>query len=258
MIENKYVMFLDILGFSQLVTNNEPSQLRQLYDSELHQTAGMCTMLSASTFGSAQNFKVLAKTNGVLADVQQKAINFHVLSDSLIAWTNDTKVESLTILCQFAATYLSMTLSLGLPHRGAISVGEIQLIELPLNGNLQTNVVGSGVVNAHNFEVGQEWMGCVVDPACMKKLSETEIHEFFRLDKCPVVQCDPPYKNDARYKSDLAINWTLFETPLKNDEIFFEEQFARHNKGFESSAIIKIRNTYEFYQKFSIPRRALS
>jgi hypothetical protein len=246
--ERKYVMFLDILGFSQLVSNNTPDQLKQIYNSEIHQTAGMCTLLSASIFKSAHDFKILAKETGELSDVHQTSINFHVLSDSLIAWTNDTTFESLKNICQYAATYLSMTLSLGLPHRGAISVGDIQLIELPLNGSLQSNVVGSGIVNAHNLEVGQEWMGCVVDQDCLKELSKEEIHELFRGDPV-VLQCKPPFKETAKHRSNLAVNWTLFDTPLKNDREFFEEQFSRHNKGSSDSSNIKIQNTYEFYCK---------
>lgn len=250
MSERKYVMFLDILGFSQLVSNNTQNQLKQIYDSEIHQTAGMCTVLSAKTFNSVHDFQILAKETGELLDVRQNAINFHVMSDSLIAWTNDTTFESLTSICQYAATYLSMTLTLGLPHRGAISVGEIQLVELPLNGNLQTNVVGSGIVNAHNLEAGQEWMGCAVDPDCLKEISKEDIHELFRGDPI-VVQYDIPYKELARFRSELAINWTLFDTLIEPDREFFKEQFARHNKGAGSSSNRKLQNTYEFFCKHS-------
>lgn len=244
-------MFLDILGFSQLVINNEPSQLRQIYDSEIHQTAGACTLLSADMFGSKQDFKISAKRNGVLHDVEQRSINFHVLSDSLIAWTEDTSLDSLINLSQYAVTYLSMTFSLGLPHRGAISIGDVQIVELPLNGRLQSNVVGSGVVKAHNFEIGQEWMGCVVDPACINALSATDVHEFFRMHKCPVVRCSPPYNKKAKFKSDLAVNWTFFDTLLKDDYTYFAEQFSRHNKRQDGIANEKIQNTYEFYKQHS-------
>jgi len=249
MENDKFVMFLDILGFSQLVLNNTPEQLKQIYDSELHQTAGMCTVLSVATFGTVQNFKITANSNNTLSDVQQKHINLHVMSDSLIAWTNDKKLESLTTLCQFAATYLSMTLSLGLPHRGAISIGDIQFIDLPLNGKSQTNVVGAGVVKPHNYEVGQEWMGCVVDPECITEFSVSERHDFFSSTQCPVLQCSPPYKAGAKYKSDLTINWTLFQ-PSSKDRDYFEKQFSRNNKGIGGDVPLKINNTYEFHNRY--------
>lgn len=256
MSDKKFVLFLDILGFSQLVLNNKPDQIKQIYDSEIHQTASACTMIAAGTFGSTEGFKVTSEGSGKLVDIQQNTINFHVMSDSLIAWTNDTSLQSLNKISQYAAAYLSMTLALGLPHRGAISVGEIQLIELPLNGKLQANVIGSGVVNAHNFEVGQEWMGCVVDPECLKELSSTEIHEFFRAQLPSVIRCTPPYKEQTRpeYRSDLAINWGICGIGIKDDKSFFVEQFSRHNKGTGSS--IKVDNTYEFYCRYSSKSKA--
>ena len=144
----KFVLFLDILGFSELVSKNPPDELRKIYDTEFHKAAATSVAFGGAMFGRMPNFCVSTQGN-ILQDVKQDGLNFHVMSDTLIAWTNDETYEALVQLAQFTAAYLSITLILGLPHRGAISRGSIQLIELPLNGKKQVNVVGTGVVNAH-------------------------------------------------------------------------------------------------------------
>ncbi len=242
MNDDKYVLFLDILGFGQLVENNTSTQLKQIYDSEIHQTAGMCTSLAATTFKESQNFEIISTKSGKLVDVRQKEINFHVMSDSIIAWTNDTEEYSLIKLCQFAATYLSMTFILGLPHRGGISKGSLFKIQLPLNGNVQTNVTGTGLVNAHRLEGAQEWMGCVVDPNCITD----GINKLVEDPSFPITNYDIPYKKDKKLSS-FAINWTLFNVGLSDEFEFYKKQFERHNKGYSDSTNVKTENTYKFY-----------
>lgn len=247
---NKFVMFLDILGFSQMVSYNEADQLAKIYDCDIRQTAAACSLISASVFKFEERFDVTARESGPLFDVKQGAINLHMMSDSVIAWTNDTTLESLKKICAYAATYIATSFMFGLPHRGAISVGELQLIKLPLNGEPQSNVVGRGVVNAHNFEVGQEWMGCVVDPECLEELSIEDKHEFFRGQPQLVVHYEAPFKESARFRSDLVINWPAASVGGFRNIAYFEEQFSRHNKGSSPGSLVKVNNTYDFYKEF--------
>lgn len=237
----RFVLFLDVLGFSQLVSNNTPDDLRRIYDTEFHKTAAATAAFAGPMFGRMPNFSVRAHGN-ILQDVEQDGLNFHVMSDTLIAWTNDDTFEALVHLAQFTAAYLSMTLTLGLPHRGAISKGSIQLIELPLNGKLQANVVGTGVVNAHNFEAGQEWMGCAVDPGCLEGFETNH-----RAD-LPVVEYNIPYGDKPKHRSTVAIDWVRCLTQLQPnaDTEFFRNQFNRHNKRAEA-AEKKIINTAGFF-----------
>lgn len=40
-MKERFVLFLDVLGFSQLVSNNSPDDLRKIYDTEFHKTAAV-------------------------------------------------------------------------------------------------------------------------------------------------------------------------------------------------------------------------
>jgi hypothetical protein len=245
---DRFVLFLDVLGFSQLVSNNSPDELRKIYDTEFHKTAAATVAFAGPMFGRMPNVRIRVQGN-VLHDVEQDGLNFHVMSDTLIAWTNDNTLEALVHLAQFTAAYLSMTLTLGVPHRGAISKGNIQLIELPLNGRSQANVVGTGVVNAHNFEPGQEWMGCVVDPECLEGFETSYRNDF------PVVEYKVPYGEKPKRTSTMAIDWPrcLVQLQPNADMEFFRNQFGRYNKPVEA-AEKKIMNTATFFAAMKEPR----
>ena len=243
----RFVLFLDVLGFSQLVSNNSPDELQKIYDNQFHKAISVTPLFAASMFGRMPNARVLVNGDA-LQDVEQDEINLHVMSDTLIAWTHDDTFEALVHLAQFTAAYLSMTLTLGLPHRGAISKGTIQLIELPLNGKPQANVVGTGVVNAHNFEAGQEWMGCAVDPGCLEGFETNHRADF------PVVEYNIPYGDKPKHRSTMAIDWVRCLTQLQPnaDTEFFRNQFNRHNKRAEA-AEKKIVNTAAFFAAMNPP-----
>ena len=136
-----------------------------------------------------------------------------------------------------------MTLILGLPHRGGISKGSLFKIQLPLNGIMQTNVTGIGLVNAHKLEAAQEWMGCVVDSNCIND----KVRILMKGENFPITEYNVPYKKETRTVSNFAINWTLFDIGLVGDFDFYKKQFERHNKGYSDSINTKVENTYRFY-----------
>lgn len=247
----KFVLFLDVLGFSELVLNNSQEVLEKICDSELRQTAAVCTFLAAAMTGNSHlPFDVQTSEHGALLDVKQNHINFHLMSDSLIAWTNDCSLDALILLTNFTAQYLAQTLMLGLPHRGAISKGDIKIIDLPLNGRPQSNAVGSGLVKAHRFEGGQEWMGCVIDSECVAGFSPKFISDWIKHAQSSLTTYDVPYKQSADFRSMLVVDWRV---PFKMFGLvasigYFHEQFLRYNKPTCDSVTIKIENTHKFFE----------
>lgn len=250
-MEDKFVLFLDVLGFSELVLNNPQELVEKVCDSELRQTAAACTMISAVMTGNIHlPFEIQATKHGALFDVKQNHIEFHLMSDSLVAWSNDCSIGSLILLTNFAAQYLAQTAMLGLPHRGAISKGRIKIIDLPLNGRPQSNAVGSGLVKAHRFEGGQEWMGCVVAPECMGDFSPQVVTDWTRHPQSGLTIYDVPYKPSASFRSNFVVDWRvpfkMFGVAASAD--YFQEQFSRYNKPLNDSVMPKIRNTFQFYE----------
>lgn len=249
-MEDKYVLFLDVLGFSELVLRNPQELLEKICDSELRQTAAISTMTSAAMAGNLHlPFEVQASPKGVLHDVLQHRINLHMMSDSLLAWSNDCSLGSLILLTNFAAQYLAQTVMLGLPHRGAISKGSIKILDLPLNGRPQSNAVGSGLVKAYRFEGGQNWMGCVIDPDCIGEFPTQFISEWSNHPQSGLTTYEVPYKTSARFRSNLAVDWRVpFKLiGLETSPDYFREQFERYNKPLTDDVKIKVENTHKFF-----------
>lgn len=250
-MDNCYVLFLDVLGFSELVLNNSHEQLVKLCDSELRQTALVSTMFSSVLAGNmaVMPCDVQATQQGILHDVRQEQIHLHLMSDSLIAWTNDLAPNSLILLVNFAAQYLANTLMQGLPHRGAISKGSIKVLDLPLNGRPQSTAVGSGLVKAHRYEGGQEWMGCVIDPECINALPDDLITAWAGQDDTTLTRYAVPYKPNARHTSEFVVDW---RTGVKMYGIeatigYFTDKFGQYNKPVTVDIEAKVRNTHNFY-----------
>ena len=239
MADENFVLFIDILGFSQLSANNPASEVVKICDSEFRQTAlasihratlssGIPTTLNffsdtvsledrarikqeqfrlQAAHADARYF-VQTGLRGELQDVEQSLLNLHVMSDSLIAWTHNISVESLSLLCNFTAQLIGATVIFGLPLRGGISKGEIVVAEKPLNGSVSKNVYGSGFVSAHTFEGGQEWMGCVVDTECFAHFDKDVTPDAFMAQGAGIaVYEDIPYKSNCHFKSNVAIDW---------------------------------------------------
>lgn len=247
---NRFVLFMDVLGFSSMVLNNKESVIKQIYDSEFRQTASIIPYISATIFGRPLRLNGIESINNKLHDVRQDEIYLHLMSDSLIAWTDDASMASFTIISQFAATYSAVSLMLGLPHRGAISVGELQLIELPFNGNNSRNVVGTGLIRAHQLEGCLSWSGTLIDVRCINELGVSRAAVLQSSD-LPIVEYDLSGL-DRRENSccGLVIDWPRCLTNIQQDigNGFIASQFSRHNKVVEIEGVQqKILNTQKFF-----------
>jgi hypothetical protein len=229
---NRFILFMDVLGFSNLVEENTEPAIKQIYDSEFRQTATIVPAISQSIFGRPLSIIGIETVNNHLLDVRQCEINLHLMSNSLIAWTDETSVDSFAVITQFAATYSAVSLMLGLPHRGAISVGELQTIELPVNGRISRNVVGTGLIRAHRLEGCLNWSGTLIDDRCLCELGMFRDVVLHRSD-LPIVEYE--LKNIDRCQGStcgLVVDWprclTAFQLTL--DDTFIATKFGAHNK----------------------------
>lgn len=247
-----FVLFADILGFSQLAANNSAEDVIRIWDSEFRQTALTSHLTAVMKCGNPGRleFAIQATPQGALQDIRQAQLELHIMSDSLIAWTQDCSPESLLILTNFTAQFIAFTAILGIPVRGGISKGQVQAVELPLNGKTIRNVQGGGVIAAHNFEAGQEWMGCAVDKECLRLFPEEVARDLLTLQGTTLTQYDVPYKQGAEPTSDVAVDWRpcLREIAPNANYEFFAHQFGRYNKPLTEGVVRKVRHTATFYE----------
>lgn len=163
MNSKKYVGFLDILGFSDLVTNNSEEKLIQIYEELLAPIVE--TGLSLPESPRPSNFK----------------INSLVISDSIVLWTDDSTEESFFKIITVMGMILFAGIATGIPLRGSITAGSLTRLSNKYESNTNNvteTVLGKGLVDAYLLEKTQQWSGCIISKSALEEFkSECDWYE---------------------------------------------------------------------------------
>jgi hypothetical protein len=166
---NRYVAFLDILGFGDLVKEESLAKVKSL----------VATALSASKDSREKAPMVGFDGKAV------KAVRDFSFSDTFVLLSDDDSSEALLSFLS-ATIYLTRTLyAQSLPVRGAVTFGEADFItDTP-------HAVGKAIVAAAELEKRQHWFGVAVDdtnfPSDGKRLIANQMFEKVLLRwKIPV------------------------------------------------------------------------
>lgn len=181
----KYVVFLDILGFKNMI-----DALNQV---DAEQFIKRFSKTVYEIFND-RNFELLSKING------------YIVSDSIILYTNNTKKESLIDL-------LNLTLKIcrsefvenGVLIRGGIAKGEFSKLKVTEIDQLgKTLIIGQAYVNAYQLESSTKVIGV--------NLSEAVYNDILKYD----IKLDNKENNDfntkayiTKYKDKKAIYYLL-------------------------------------------------
>jgi hypothetical protein len=198
----RYVAFLDILGFADLVQKLDLPELKRRLNIALQSVH-------------------LARASAVLPDGVGKPITKHFhcfsFSDTFVISSVDDSPEALVSFITGSAMLTQFLFAQGLPVRGAITYGEADFI--PGTQHL----VGKAVVKAHLLEKDQEWLGVVVDepslPFEVAKIFESAPFSplFARWD----VPLKPGPEGTRILKNALVVNWRWNLTVEKGTQSLF-------------------------------------
>jgi hypothetical protein len=237
--------FLDVLGFSDLVKHNSHATVGALYESLINTPVDMYNEFQK---GEAEN-KV--KEWGDRA--QLSGLRIINVSDSIIAWTENSKQGSIIDLLYAIKSLMTVSMNLGLPLRGTVTMGDFHVYEK--NGSI--SIVGRPLVHAAEMEKIQKWSGCIVDKGIFSYLKSFE-KVVMGNDLPPALEkmtnLVVPYDNlpiDKADKSGYAINWT---TDKNISEESIQKAFSAHNKRtnqderVQASTELKIKNTIDFFK----------
>src|SRR5262249_7005290 len=146
-----YFAFLDILGFSTLVTKNAHTALVALYKDIFTNTI---TKINED-FGGLRKRRA-EREGDDYTDSNLRIIN---ISDSILIWTSHSQESALFEIVFAVSTLLGASLIRGLPLRGCITKQPFAVLE----DDKVTSIVGRGLVHAYEEERIQQWAGCIVD-----------------------------------------------------------------------------------------------
>jgi hypothetical protein len=236
----KYFAFLDVLGFSDFIRFNSHATIRDTYDALINTPVNAYNEIRKSERPAAADSRGV---DDLFGDLQ--VIN---ISDSIILWTENSKPEAITGLLHAVKLFMTISLKLGMPLRGAVSYGDIEVFR----NKDSVSLVGKPIVYAVDKEKAQQWSGCIVEPGIITYLQS--YNKIYRgIDVPPVIarrpklliEYDVPVKNDGKIetKKGWAINWT----DDKNiTEKTIRDSFAAHNKKIEKAGN-KIDATVAFF-----------
>jgi hypothetical protein len=236
----RYLLFLDILGFSELVESKSAEEIYAVIDDAL------------SAFGRWEELNGLFKT-----------IYF---SDTFIFYQEPKGYRDWAFLDIYAigGMVLSALLARGIPARGAISFGEFE-VKLNASGRHQV-YFGKALIEAYKAEHREKWLGITILPSAWRpydahnpKTIDAFANERVWLKRDDeVLLLNPFIKLRIWYLSAIIgevdrpySKWDAPEFP--NDILGFKfirdqaEKYAARND-FTSSTAIKYHSTERFFR----------
>jgi hypothetical protein len=232
-----YVAFLDILGFKEMVKNNNINQLFDIYKDFLLRMDNLIG-----------NFNSLFTSN----DFRKTTVNSLFVSDNVILWTEDFSQISLTKLASIVSGLINYSFLKGIPIRGSITTGEIAAGSTFRN---QT-IVGRGLVKSYELERIQDWAGCAISQECLDRFNSLSSEpdgkkQDFLFDLNLIVNYSVPTKSQMT-KIMNAVNWLFLTGEDAISEDLILDSFYKFNKtpnGWCTKRTLqkKINNTLKFY-----------
>lgn len=245
-IENfKFIAFIDILGFKELIEKKSHAELIEIYN------RGFAL---SNQISSSKNNYVEYEINGEfksVPDISKSEINSFLFSDSIVYWTNNTTKHCFEQLLIVLKNTFQISLLNGLPLRAAISVGELSFTNYaPSNENnvfIQNCIVGKGLSETYVLESKQNWSGCLISDKCINFIEENQMEDILEKYKSTndLIEYDVPMKD--KNQKFLVLNWIYGFSNMTEDKI--KDLFAKHDKDITNSEVeMKINNTIKFYQ----------
>jgi len=241
-----FVVFLDILGFRQIMKNNNEDELIpfiQLMSSILSDTKESLvkSLLNDDQFNEGD----------VEFIFQQLNVQSISLSDSIVLWTPNASPDDCVQLMIVANAILLKAFNQGFPLRGTMTFGELYFADDSKN----SNVFGSAIVKAYEMEKVQEWSGVIIDPICIdhyrKYVARNIDFQKEDIESYYFTEYEVP-KKSGKIQKEYVLNWPQnINLRVNHDDyiLFISDSFARHGKTVDNWSVrSKINNTINFYK----------
>lgn len=239
-LQKTFVAFLDILGFKDLVKNNDTEALFSIYNNSI----------------VALNKFLQTEWNGDYRPphVREPVIKTFIVSDSIVIYSEKNDIASFLKIVSYIHSLIGNLIVEGLPVRGALSFGDF--IDFSSIG--QNILLGKSIVKSYELEIRQQWAGCVIDDSCFEHfgfdVNHDPIHPYLK-DWHSFIKYDVPLKSGGDYSqnsSHYVINWPLvfleerMQVRFLSREIV-ERSFSENGKSISGTEIQqKIKNTLDF------------
>lgn len=250
----RYLAFLDILGFKDLIENNNLSEIVKLYEKF---EPSLLYSMAVSNIG----YRLENLSEHSLPSAEQTHLNSLFISDSIIIWTDDDSPNRFVDLVSVVKQHMKLAIEFGFPLRGAITCGELEIKTgnhgMTKKQNSFNTILGLPLTKAYLLENTAEWSGCVIDDEAIKHYNLTV--NFIKSTQPKTLDLDGlmrmdfirPYKvpmKTGQIKEFYTVNWTHFMGPRIKENLI-RKSFSQHNKKTNDWSVEnKIKNTLNYYK----------
>jgi hypothetical protein len=221
-VSERFVAFLDVLGFSAQVRAQTQAELTATYKRLLAATYVNTTL----TVTPDDHRKWQAEAHfEPWEERQSRYVHVMMASDSIVLFSDGTAPDEAGSVIGSTYRLLRASFRLGMPLRGAIVLGELDVVEAediaePSDWIAHVGgLVGLGLVEAHDLERSLEWAGVIVDgPAAWGLAKHLREHVKGDPDAEAAVspgmnpfltEAFPPFKRSGESARAWVIDWTF-------------------------------------------------
>lgn len=261
--KNVFVAYFDILGFSSLIENNLHENTLKIHQNFFAGGIQICiakhaeSRLMNKVFWN--EFPNTAGQSNARPKLENAVINSALMSDSVCLWTKGDTMIDFVDLVTIAQNIMIHSITCGIPLRGAISHGNIDVSGGQLaaaSQMIQYSVIGTAVIKAVTLEKSQRWAGCVIDDDAILKFE----NDFKKIENSTLnsnLFCDLSYLVNSKILSHYSaprkkssdkmyvINW-LNRVPTPFTEAEVRKSFEMHNKTLSHEINYIVDNTVRF------------
>lgn len=141
---------MDILGFKQIVENNETGKLLEIIRTFFQE------------FDSAvDKSRTYNSSSGKPDKICLHQLNFRLMSDSILIWTKENTFSTFRNLLEATRELVAVGLENGFPLRGVLTYGDlIASKHIKCQFFSSDSIYGKALVEAYTLEKEMEWSGC--------------------------------------------------------------------------------------------------
>jgi len=248
MVDQGFVGFFDILGYQDIIDNNDIENASKVI-SDILETLPEKTALGVMSLVSGQ-YKAVVQLQ--IDMIQPRLISDSILLAMPVSTTSSDieKMRSVATFLFYTAKLMRLAFDKGLPLRGAVDFGDFFL-------SLQC-FAGKPIIDCYRLASRLQLVGCVITPKFTAYINELVEKTRLQMVADFMFLCLAILKGGSTEKYMMLdwyfpySNWDPIEQDVRSSII---KSFHAHNKDISPEVMQKIDNTEIIIRKSLIPRK---
>ncbi len=220
----RYVCFLDIMGFKDLVARNK-------HEDVLHK---ITTFFDVVNKNRDMFINTLKDPSYYISDFDFKIVTF---SDSILILSKNSNVKALKFILLYLSIIIESSIKLKIPIKGALSIGTI-------TADFKNNIFfGQPIIDSYLLQDELKYYGIIINSSVEKNINTFNSSEK-TLTKSLIFKTKTPLKSGSINYYNLNYYHDL---KLKNLEMLYHS--------VDGSPRIYVDNTIDMFEKYQIHKK---